>query len=681
VEAARVEPEIKLEVEDTEQHGIQQEVKAIKIQAEAFEISPNVVVGKDESQRDKNILDFGAVRVGEPKENTITIKNDGKYPIKYNFTIGMDKKDKKRRKLTREIFTVEPEQDELKPMEEKTIVVRFLSQREVKVQAATQTPDLQLNILEGESQDVHKPIPINVNVNAVFSKYSITPLKTINFGPMQYGKEVSRTFEIRNEGLFEFKYNICDDADKETKARIKEERQKEMEERINGAQEAQEDPKAAKKGKPDPKAKDKKAAGKDGAVPEGALLAVSQYDVSPSIGSIPPGQAALVTVTFRADGAKFYESTLAVDIADRDPQDAPDGLPFELCAESSIPGINTEDLDQIFEEQTVIPSLDPSLNTQTIISSSLYSQQERVFWFGTLVAAKNPEGAKERFKIMNPNKIPCTVKFSVKPRSQSKSEGFAFDVQPESLTIDPHKHKYVTVSFTPTAMMTYGGIFEAVVETGDPNSKSGQLTFELRGEGTLPTLLVEKPEEVDAEGAPVLRFRKTRIGRDAVLSIVLKNEGQVPATARFDALRHDCFHFLGNMSHTITPKSYQAFDIKFVPKQAQNESFLLTFATMGNPYEQHRVMLAGEGYAESVTFEGLPNDELVIGDCIVGKSKTMSFQLANNGDKAVRFSWNVGDKDEFRLFPSQGHLKAHASKQIKIVFKSAKSVQYDQIEL
>jgi hydrocephalus-inducing protein len=291
-------------------------------------------------------------------------------------------------------------------------------------------------------------------------------------------------------------------------------------------------------------------------VPEGALLAVSRYEVSPSVGSIPSGQSAVVTVTFRAEGAKFYESTLAVDIADRDPQDAPEGLPFELCAESSIPGINTEDLDQVFEEQTVIPSLDPSLNTQTIISSSLYSQQERVFWFGTLVAGKNPEGAKERFKIMNPNKIPCTVKFSVKPRSQSKSEGFAFDVQPETLTIDPHKHKYVTVGFTPTAMMTYGGIFEAIVEAGDPNSKSGQLTFELRGEGTLPTLLVEKPEEVDAEGTPVLRFRKTRIGRDAVLSIVLKNEGQVPATARFDALRHDCFQFLGNMSHTITPKSY-----------------------------------------------------------------------------------------------------------------------------
>jgi hypothetical protein len=54
---------------------------------------------------------------------------------------------------------------------------------------------------------------------------------------------------------------------------------------------------------------------------------------------------------------------LAIDIGDRDPSDNPGGVPFELCAESSIPGINTQDLDQIFEEQTVIPSLDPALNT------------------------------------------------------------------------------------------------------------------------------------------------------------------------------------------------------------------------------------------------------------------------------------------------------------------------------
>ncbi len=103
----KFEPHISLEVEDTEGYSIKQDTKQIKIQAEAFKISPTVTIGKEDGQ----VLDFGAVRVGEPKENTITIKNDGKYPIKYNFT--------RKKKLTREIFTVEPEQDELKPNEEK----------------------------------------------------------------------------------------------------------------------------------------------------------------------------------------------------------------------------------------------------------------------------------------------------------------------------------------------------------------------------------------------------------------------------------------------------------------------------------------------------------------------------------------------------------------------------------
>lgn len=108
---------------------------------------------------------------------------------------------------------------------------------------------------------------------------------------------------------------------------------------------------------------------------------------------------------------------MAIDIANRDYGDRPDGIPFQLAAESSIPGINTEELEQIFEEQTVIPSLDPKKNTQTIISSSLYSIEENVFWFGTMIAGKSPEGSNERFKIINPNKVPCTVKFAVKPRT------------------------------------------------------------------------------------------------------------------------------------------------------------------------------------------------------------------------------------------------------------------------
>lgn len=85
-----------------------------------------------------------------------------------------------------------------------------------------------------------------VNVNAVFSKYSIAPLKNLNFGPMQYGETTTRTFEVRNEGLFDFKYAICDFNNEDEKAKIREERKKEAEERALGQKKEEPDPKDLK---------------------------------------------------------------------------------------------------------------------------------------------------------------------------------------------------------------------------------------------------------------------------------------------------------------------------------------------------------------------------------------------------------------------------------------------------
>ena len=95
-----------------------------------------------------------------------------------------------------------------------------------------------------------------------------------------------------------------------------------MEERIKGKEEEKEDPKA-KGRKPEPvkalpKGKDLK--GKE-QPPEGGIIEVSQYQITPATGSIPPGNAAIIKVIFNSKGAKFYESTIALDIANRDPTD------------------------------------------------------------------------------------------------------------------------------------------------------------------------------------------------------------------------------------------------------------------------------------------------------------------------------------------------------------------------
>jgi hydrocephalus-inducing protein len=40
-------------------------------------------------------------------------------------------------------------------------------------------------------------------------------------------------------------------------------------------------------------------------------------------------------------------------------------------------------------------------------------------------------------------------------------------------------------------MASYAGYFEAVVEGGENNPKTHKLTFDLRGEGALPTLKLD----------------------------------------------------------------------------------------------------------------------------------------------------------------------------------------------
>ena len=102
--------------------NIKQENKVIKIKAEAFKISLDIKFSHDQ------ILDFEAVRVGEPKDNKLYMKNIGMYPVKYNFSM--------KKKQTKEIFTIEPMEGELNPNDEKNVVIKFKSQKEIKLKTA-----------------------------------------------------------------------------------------------------------------------------------------------------------------------------------------------------------------------------------------------------------------------------------------------------------------------------------------------------------------------------------------------------------------------------------------------------------------------------------------------------------------------------------------------------------------
>ena len=81
----------------------------------------------------------------------------------------------------------------------------------------------------------------------MFSKYNINPLKNINFGPMQYGETRKMQIILKNEGIFDFNFAICDFKNTEAKRAIKEEEQNLINQRKEEALAAvNEDPKAKK---------------------------------------------------------------------------------------------------------------------------------------------------------------------------------------------------------------------------------------------------------------------------------------------------------------------------------------------------------------------------------------------------------------------------------------------------
>lgn len=60
----------------------------------------------------------------------------------------------------------------------------------------------------------------------------------------------------------------------------------------------------------------------------------------------------------------------------------------------------------------------------------------------------------------------------------------------------------------------------------------------------MPTLKLEKPKEYLNETTVLLKFPKVRIGKDLIQSVVLKNDGQVPATVKFDLTTNENFRFI-----------------------------------------------------------------------------------------------------------------------------------------
>ncbi|KAF0682818.1 Aste57867_25117 [Aphanomyces stellatus] len=590
----------------------------VSVKAEAYKID---VCSFEESNGDQErmsgVLDFGLLRVGDSLTKCFQLRNRGKYDIKVLLSI----------KRNKDLFQIKPLDAVIPPARASPIEVTFKSDAEVVLRDCK---DIKCVIMESRTGEVYNDFPVLLHVRAVFSKFRLQPARGLSFGSMRFNEEKkTKRLELRNDGEFAFKFRVQAAADPVTPLAL----------------DTPIDPK---------------------------LLQIGQFSVAPNGGTLDPGRILAFDVSFQPLGAAIFRELFRLDISGRDPSNESEStaLTYELNGESCYPGINTSDMEGIFEEQAVIRTFGLESNQEFHPRNQpIFAQVEKLFDFGAIIVSKS---VIERYKISNPTKVLASVKFAIKETEEHNPP--TFTVQPSVWDIPPHEHRYVNVHFKPTAMRMYHALFSATVEDGaDPTSSL--LQFDVRGEGTMPCITIEKPTQRDTAGILALAFGRLRVGKSKDMTLVLRNDGIVPATILFTMAAGSNFYFPdSNNSVTLAPKTSQSFDVTFKPLKIHDEPCTATLkvSVQYNQFEETVVKLTGQGYRDYVTLEELRDDEElhfedVDLDIPSGKPEGHTFNLCNHSPDLVRFAWPAHVHIKFA--PALGHLFPKTQKAIHATFE------------
>lgn len=275
-------------------------------------------------------------------------------------------------------------------------------------------------------------------------------------------------------------------------------------------------------------------------------------------------------------------------------------------------------------------------------------------------------GVTESLRLTNPKAVPCKVQLSIKPRegdAASKAGGSsdAFEVFPQEVVISPHDSKQIQVKFTPTHLASFAAVLEAVVPQGtDPCSN--YLSFELRGDGAVPSVSLQGPRIFGDEGGE-LDMGKLPLFRSNEVQMGLRNDGLLPATVRVDFSPSQHFTVACSSSVALNKGESRKFQVRFHPHSVGKVMADLGIRTLGNPFEDVTIQLQGEGHSSEVCWDlanvrraggvfGLRGrlepmqdyvppspDELDLGEVPVGEEVKVDFKLNNSSSKPLQFEF------------------------------------------
>nr|XP_004659621.2 hydrocephalus-inducing protein homolog [Jaculus jaculus] len=703
---------IRIEVLDAENIVGVVQIENILIFAESYDIALDITFPKGT----EGGLDFGTVRVMEEIKQPLQLKNRGKYEILFSFSVdslGVFPTS------MNSMISFQPQKGSLtaidKPM---NVLVFFRAKKEVKIE---HQPVLRCQIIEpnlSSEGEIIASIPIKFSVNAVFSKFNISPASIINFGALICGTRKSSTFTIENQGVIDFKYSLYrltgenSFHQKKTPSHIRHVRTRESE--------------SFSKSGTTKTTKFSDTVQKDMNVANQARFSHSMFTVYPGFGSIPPGGVQVINVECVADPVGRCEEFLAIDISDRDTREYPAGIPYTLLAEACLPAFVTDNNISIFEEHQICTSPNMFYMLQTIQSGGLFVEDENKFIFCNVLVGHQ---AKARFKISNAGKISCDVNIVVKPISNKVIARITdiFDVEPNKMCIASRSHAFATVFFTPQAMQTYQCIFEATLDGLPSNiARNRGLVFDVVGEGTLPRVTIVRPTLYNQLGNPLLLFKRLLLGLSEKLPLILKNNGTIPAQLHVDLQDQlGVFSLKGRpttsyiyiteenkpnekaiKAHTaslvVSPGNTAEFDVFFHSQKVGRMTGTIHLSVINNQYEETIIHLVGEGYEDDITLDNIHGlvaptsqessdmseiieiakestmedlvaaallDHIQFGHCHIGISYNVSFTITNHSYvNVIRFEWPFLTTVSFS--PQIGHLHPGCSKDIMVTMKS-----------
>ena len=721
---------IRVEISDVDNVAGVLQAENLVVVAEAYDVSVDLTFPK----HGDGGFDYEVLRVFEERALTCALKNKGKYEINYKFSVDREVLKQHLPGVSDDAFLVTPPSGILHPNDKLvTIKVIFRSRKEVSFK---ELPLIRCEVVEPHMSETIANIPINVSARSVFSKYAISLSDRLSFESLVIGSgRRTREFHLENKGEFEFRYAISKASAQQTSnAVVKNDtsaKSKAAVKSVKGESSATLTP-TVKFGRATMHKTSETVtstpAPLTAAYTTGQRLTLGCFTVSPISGSVPAGGSQKIVVEVDPVAPGKEEQYILIEVDQRAPTDHPNGHVFGFVVDNCSPGIVTNDIYSIFTNCAI------QTMSSSYISKPTYVIEENEVNFGAVVVGQT---AKMQVRIANCEKVPCEVHFSQRSREKS-TPGVSklrpglvvdgFSIEPAFMVIPAHDYQFATISFTPTAMQSFYSSFEATVVGGvDPFTNF--LCFELGGEGSLPHVTLVKPTTRSPDGMYSLMFQRTLAGKTRLSSVILKNDGPIPAAvnievvpvasrrpmssrlsrpgsahrnqgkdvktpakvvkkgiaatrddskARFDdeqseeaaAVADDpSFAIVDGGRSIIPPFTSHTFHINFMPKEARMYLSQVRINVEDNEFESSYVQVSGEGFADDLCIEGLlsvNNDLLDFGDSPLDESKSIHFTLCNNSNDLIKYALPYLPHITFQ--PCAGHIKPFCNHDITATF-------------